>query len=167
MKSEETPYFCMTREEIFGPIDPPLHRFRDSYFLLCEKLEEKGWTMVGEGRHRAVFKAPSCDVALKVSKVPRGVEANLFELFHAERGTSFSRDTWDGTVCIPIPEVKGHFRLGDLSVLCVEWVERTPRIGGTLSTDPNWVRHVDADGYGPQIGTTKQGRLVCFDWCVF
>lgn len=145
----------------FGP------KFREAFQEYSKKLKSKGWGFVGKGRLRSVFRSPSGDRVIKVSHVPEGVKANLFELFYGRRGNSFVVYRWGQYTEIHIPEVLGHARVGQLSVLCVEWVEKT--LDGFALAKQNgrqWIYDVDVDTC-PQVGYTKSGRLVAFDWCPF
>jgi len=102
-----------------------------------------------------------------------GVKANLFELYFAQKGKMMTYLFEDKIQSHPIPKVYGHARIARLSILCVERVERVQFYDDeyldpvSLPKGQEWLAIVDDDGYGPQVGHTKDGRLVCFDWAVF
>lgn len=159
-------------EDVFGLMGDESvfnYKFLKAFQGYKEKLETKGWKFVGKGRHRSVFKSPAGDRVIKVSHVPMGVKANLFELFYGEKGESFVVQRPGYFSEVHIPKVWGHTRVGQLSILCVEWVERTKgRLAWDLAKEKGgqWIYDVDCDG-SPQVGYTKSGRLVAFDWCTF
>lgn len=152
-------------------------KYEENLQVLRAKLVDKGWTYIGRGRHREVFRSPNDGpVVIKVSRSQRGAKANLEELFWSVYGPkrrdendfwnveipSGSRRTWT-----PLPRVYGHtFCDGEISVLCVEWVTRFS-VQDSHIEQHDWIRHVDRDSDGPQIGYTVQRRTVCFDWCTF
>lgn len=157
-------------EDVFGLIGDESvfnHKFHAAFQDYQRKLLRKNWRFLGQGRHRIVFATPSRDKVIKISRVPMGVKANLLEVFWGERGEVFRRPFGQETFEIPIPKVYGHTRVGPLSVMCVEFVERTDR-GFALAKQPggSWIHAVDCDG-SPQVGYTQSGRLVAFDWCPF
>lgn len=132
------------------------------------RLLERGWTELGRGRHRVGFEHHNTQNVIKISRNPRGVRANLNELMLSQTGNKVKICyPWNGLepVDVPIPKVLGHTRIGLLSILCVEWVERVDEEEAwELSNQIPWVAMVDEDNSGPQVGYTRDGRLVCFDW---
>lgn len=166
------PYF--RDEDLFGLIGDSSvfrHKFRQFFEKYDDRLRRKGWTFLGKGRHRSTYLSPDGERVIKVSQVPMGVKANLFELFYAQKGATYVVDRQiiarGKFTEIPIPKVFGHTRIGPLSVLCVERVVREDD-GFSLAKLPGfeWIHDVDCDT-GPQIGYTQEGRLVSFDWCTF
>jgi len=141
------------------------------FIRLDEKLHAKGWDLLGEGRHRTGYFHKNANGVLKVSSNVAGVKANLTELHYSKLGTKISVTLpWADyrVVTLPIPRVLGHRRVGLLSVLCVERVQRVSyRAAKNLAQNHPWIDDVDEDEDGPQVGYTNDGRLVCFDWCNF
>jgi hypothetical protein len=176
-----SPRPLISEEKLFGSFPLCPIQFEKSFRKFEHVLKTKNWVELGSGRHRKVFGAPNKNIAIKVSKVPMGVQANVFEHHYAtlnghqqnaiqyNLGPILGEQHEDKCCDVPIPKVFGHTRVGHLSVLCVEFVSRVSPMNPEYknATAHPWVKHVDRDGQGAQIGVTKRGRLVCFDWCVF
>jgi len=143
--------------------------FMARFFEYTDRLSRLGWHRLGSGRHRTVFLSPKKDKVIKVSHNGAGVMANYHEHYFASKGKELTL-LLSGEVLskIPLPKVYGLARVGHkkwLSVLCVEFVDRTYE-GWALARELPWIHDVDVDSY-PQIGYTHEGRLVCFDWARF
>jgi hypothetical protein len=159
-------------ESVFGMDDIHetlfLNKFRDAYRVYEEDLWHKGWHKIGRGRQRTTFAYPNSKTVIKVSHVPMGVMANLFEHYYSQMDDKVTIRPERSLVEIPIPKTYGLTRVGPLSVLCVERV--TPSVEGFhLSKNGNpWIFWVDVSEGKPQVGfTVTSNRLVCYDWCPF
>lgn len=96
-----------------------------------------------EGRHRRVFFDREVNEVIKVPFEPSGIDANFQELDVQEPHLARTRLDEDST-------------LYGIPLLRMELVEPVVELRGL----PSWVRSIDAW----QVGHTKDGRLVAYDW---
>lgn len=116
--------------------------FQDQVRRASEELEKR-YGAPQEGRHRRVFLDREAGEVVKVPLFPSGLDANLQEL--VEQEPHLAR-TW-------LDEDSETF---GLPLLRMELVEPASR----MQPLPRWTRHIDDQ----QVGWTRDGRLVAYDW---
>ena len=112
-----------------------------------EVLEQKGFDLLGEGRHRQAFLTPSGKYVIKFPLNPEGAVANDEEA-HIY-ATSPKKERERLAKC-------RLFYYNNLPCLIMEYVEEVTK----WDKLPKWTRFIDCG----QVGYTRYGQLVAFDY---
>lgn len=129
---------------------PPLVPTSTEAFLKASQaalqdMEARFGPPLGEGRHRAVFYDREAGEVIKVPIERSGIDANFYEL-----------DLQD--IILARTELDPSSTEYGIPLLRMEYVEPIP------CTDhkglPGWTLSIDCQ----QVGYTKDGRLVAYDW---
>ena len=131
---------------------PPLIPETNKEFLKCVKQAIDHLTEIYgkpfKGRHRIVFIDHKNDEVLKVpSQYESGIAANFQEL--DIQGKHLAKTKLDEQLSV---------RFG-IPIIRMELVQEA----GGRKNQPSWVNYIDCQ----QVGYTKDGRLVAYDWDTF